>query len=321
VGPSSAGCRCSGDRSDTTIVDTSAIHLLATAADPDGSISSVEFLANGTLIGALASAPYQYAWTNIPSGLYTVTAVATDNAGHQRTSDPLRITAGVPPVIRLEAESATRSPTGMTVRSDVTANGGAFLDMATQSGTVTWQIQNVPSSGSYTIAFGYKLFYGIPKNQYINVNGNRVTELTFDGASQSEWLEKTVMVPLQQGGNSIQMELSWGWMYLDYLAVPSIISGTAPPGNAAPLRFALEQNYPNPFNPTTTIRFQLPGQGHVILAVYDLLGRKVAELINGVRQSGSYAVSFDGSHVASGVYIYRLQAEGFVRSRKMIVLH
>ncbi len=305
---------------DTTFSDTSAIHLIAAASDPDGSIVSVEFLANGMTIGTTATYPYEFLWTNVPSNLYTITAVATDNDGHVRSSDPVRIIAGVPAIIRLEAEAAVRSAPGMTVRNDITANGGAFLDMATQSGTVTWDVRNVPASGDYNIAFGYKLFYGIPKNQYINVNGNRVAEMAFDGASQTEWLEKSISVPLQQGDNSIQMELSWGWMYLDYLVVPSIISAGSLPGAPLPGEFVLEQNYPNPFNPRTTIRYQIPEQSRVRLVVYDLLGRKISELVNRVAQPGSYAVSFDGSRIASGIYIYRLQAGRFLQAKRMMLL-
>ncbi|MDH3251489.1 MAG: T9SS type A sorting domain-containing protein [Ignavibacteria bacterium] len=95
----------------------------------------------------------------------------------------------------------------------------------------------------------------------------------------------------------------------------------------APVAFALEQNYPNPFNPTTNIGFRLPaGQagiadfGLVRLAVYDLLGREVAVLVNEKKAPGTYTVQFDGSGLTSGVYFYRLQAGGFVQTRKLLLL-
>lgn len=84
--------------------------------------------------------------------------------------------------------------------------------------------------------------------------------------------------------------------------------------------YVLFQNYPNPFNPTTTISFSIPKEGKVELAVYDLLGRKVAELINKTLSAGKYNVNFDGSTLASGMYIYKITAGSFTKSKKMLLL-
>jgi hypothetical protein len=90
-------------------------------------------------------------------------------------------------------------------------------------------------------------------------------------------------------------------------------------GKSLPTAYALEQNYPNPFNPRTGIRYQVPGVSDVKLVVYDILGREVGVLVNERKQPGSYEVSFDGSYLASGVYIYRLTAGSFRQSQKMIL--
>ena len=103
--------------------------------------------------------------------------------------------------------------------------------------------------------------------------------------------------------------------------------------DAVPVEFSLLQNYPNPFNPTTEISYQVPVASTVRLAVYDLLGREVAVLVNERKAPGSYEVKFDGSSLSSGVYIYRLQAgdpsansgpraesRGFVSTQKLILL-
>ena len=87
-----------------------------------------------------------------------------------------------------------------------------------------------------------------------------------------------------------------------------------------PAAFTLHQNYPNPFNPSTVIRYELPEGGHVRLAVYDMMGRRVAELVNGPVQAGSHTADFDGSRLASGVYVYRLQSGGQVLSGKMMLV-
>jgi len=84
--------------------------------------------------------------------------------------------------------------------------------------------------------------------------------------------------------------------------------------------FDLIQNYPNPFNPSTTIQFALAVRSHVALAVYNVLGQLVREIVNEQKESGYYRVPFNADGLASGVYFYRLKAGRFVETRKMVVL-
>jgi len=84
--------------------------------------------------------------------------------------------------------------------------------------------------------------------------------------------------------------------------------------------FSLEQNYPNPFNPTTTIRFSLPAAGHASLKVFDLLGREVATLVDGISLAGEHHVQFDARAFAGGVYLYRLTAGSRSQTRKLLLL-
>lgn len=92
-----------------------------------------------------------------------------------------------------------------------------------------------------------------------------------------------------------------------------------------PVDYALESNYPNPFNPETVIRYSLHAQGTVELAIFNVLGQRIRTLVQANQTSGTYEVRWDGRDetglsVASGVYIYRLQADGFTASRKMLLL-
>ncbi len=84
--------------------------------------------------------------------------------------------------------------------------------------------------------------------------------------------------------------------------------------------YDLAQNYPNPFNPSTTIKYQIPEDGMVTMKIYDILGKEVKSLVNEQKVTGRYEIQFDASNLASGVYIYRLQVNNFVSSKKMILL-
>lgn len=87
-----------------------------------------------------------------------------------------------------------------------------------------------------------------------------------------------------------------------------------------PLVFALNQNYPNPFNPSTAITYSVPTTGKVMLNVYTITGQLVATLVDDVKAPGVHTVTFDASRMASGVYIYRLVADGFTQTHKMTLV-
>ena len=88
----------------------------------------------------------------------------------------------------------------------------------------------------------------------------------------------------------------------------------------SPFKFELAQNYPNPFNPATTISFVLPESGNVKLTVYNIIGEQVVELVNGFREAGVYSINFDASGMNSGLYIYKLETNNFLQSRKMTLI-
>ncbi len=87
-----------------------------------------------------------------------------------------------------------------------------------------------------------------------------------------------------------------------------------------PAGYVLRQNYPNPFNPNTTIKFSIPKTEFVTLKVYNLLGQEVATLVSETLNIGSYSYTWDADQLASGVYLYKLQAGDFVETKKMIFL-
>jgi hypothetical protein len=89
---------------------------------------------------------------------------------------------------------------------------------------------------------------------------------------------------------------------------------------AAPNSYELSQNYPNPFNPTTKIKYSVPVEGFVNIAVFNVLGEKVANLVNSVHKAGNYEFIFDATDLASGMYIYRMESGDYISVKKMMIL-
>ncbi|MBU0509193.1 T9SS type A sorting domain-containing protein [bacterium] len=96
-------------------------------------------------------------------------------------------------------------------------------------------------------------------------------------------------------------------------ATPSFEAG-------AVTEYALHQNYPNPFNPTTSISFDLKDAGLVNLKVYNLMGQEVAKVVNGEMSAGRHTVSFNSGNLSSGIYLYRIEVNGFAAEKKMLLM-
>ncbi|MFI5407079.1 MAG: T9SS type A sorting domain-containing protein, partial [Nitrososphaerales archaeon] len=90
--------------------------------------------------------------------------------------------------------------------------------------------------------------------------------------------------------------------------------------NNTPNTYSLEQNYPNPFNPSTIISFSIPQNSQVNLSVFNVLGEKVAMLINEMKDAGSHQVEFNAANLTSGIYVYKLEAGSFSSVKKMMLL-
>jgi hypothetical protein len=125
-------------------------------------------------------------------------------------------------------------------------------------------------------------------------------------------------------------------LYIDNLSFDVLITSvTEKPADRIPETYVLSQNYPNPFNPVTTIQFSLPKPGKISLKIFNLLGEEVATLVSGQLPAGSYTYEWDGSNMASGIYLYRWSVgslpgeaeapspgsgQSFVETRKMVLM-
>jgi hypothetical protein len=92
------------------------------------------------------------------------------------------------------------------------------------------------------------------------------------------------------------------------------------PQTDIPQSYYLAQNYPNPFNPNTTIQYSIPKSGNVRLGVFNSLGEEVKTLVNGYIEAGIHKINFNASDLTSGIYFYKLYADSFVETKKMIML-
>ncbi|GAB4177155.1 MAG: hypothetical protein Kow00108_12650 [Calditrichia bacterium] len=123
-------------------------------------------------------------------------------------------------------------------------------------------------------------------------------------------------IPTEEIRNSVLLES------MDWFGVITDVDGNKP---NYPTSLELHQNYPNPFNPTTTIRYNLPASSKITIEVFDLQGRKVKTLINGVQPAGNHTIQWDGTNqhgnkVSSGIYFYRLKTKDQMLQRKMILI-
>ena len=114
-----------------------------------------------------------------------------------------------------------------------------------------------------------------------------------------------------------QIDLS-GSVHFTDLVDPLGVTGVA--DKPMPTVYSLSQNYPNPFNPSTTIEFALPKDSHVTLDVYNIIGQKIMTLVDEVRPAGYHAVKFDGTNLASGLYLYRLTAGQQTFIKKLLLM-
>jgi hypothetical protein len=182
------------------------------------------------------------------------------------------------------------------VRDHLTANGNAVVDP---------QLRGIDRGDALGIPFGEldpRPAQGSPAlSGAMVVDDAYFTPVNYRGAfGGANWLE--------------------GWTALSGQGFLSTAVEELIEGGELPTRVALDQNYPNPFNPSTSIEFKLEQTQQVRLAVYDLLGREVSVLIDGVRGAGTYRAQFEAGSLASGLYFYRLETVSATLSRTMMLL-
>ena len=182
------------------------------------------------------------------------------------------------------------------VNANRSAIGAVIRVKATINGNEVWQMRDVSSHTGTASQSSMRVHFGLG-------NATVIDELVirWPGSGLVETLNNVAVnqiIPLIEG------------------QVSSLIAMNEP----VPAQYQLFQNYPNPFNPDTKIRFHLPVSGQVQLEIYNVLGNKVATLVDCFKSAGVYEYTFQASDLSSGVYFYRLTSSGFISMKKMMVL-
>jgi Secretion system C-terminal sorting domain len=131
----------------------------------------------------------------------------------------------------------------------------------------------------------------------------------------SAWVKYKTSIQLLYNHNQNFIYFSAAVVDLEYTSITGIASE-----QLNLLSYNLQQNYPNPFNPNTTINFSLAKEGHVKLTVYNSIGSKVATIVDEYKPAGNYSIQFNGSRLASGIYVYRLETDNYSAAKKFILM-
>jgi hypothetical protein len=182
-------------------------------------------------------------------------------------------------------------------------------------GRVTWASTLLRTELFYVDGTGQRVVLGSQDNP-LNVDFS-YTEYSLVAAADANAAGYKLRVLLQ---NVTPLNSSWaGVDNVRIYNMTRMVTGVARQ-QVEPTKFALTQNYPNPFNPTTTISYSLKSTGNVSLKVYDILGKEVAVLAEGVQNAGNHDVRFFASNLASGVYFYRLVSPAGTLVKKMMLM-
>lgn len=192
---------------------------------------------------------------------------------------------------------------------------------------------NAESQLGFTVTWHSKLFSdGGGWNEVSGADYRFTLKDTATGWTQYSWV---ITAPGNAVGASVRAR-SWhlwtGVSYWDDVrlnaieAIPtSVKERPIASGGSIPADYSLEQNFPNPFNPATSIRYNLPHSGHVTLEIYNIVGQKVATVVDQVQNAGEWTVRWNGKDdsgklVSTGLYLYRLTADSYVSTKKMMLI-
>jgi hypothetical protein len=186
----------------------------------------------------------------------------------------------------------------------------------------------VSVSGNYNPAQDLLIFSGQPEitgtwnsaNGSIILKGN-TTPAAYQYAIRTIQYQNTAFSPTAPD-RTISYTVNDGYdnSNIQSRTIGFTITGVEGLASRIPVNYELYQNYPNPFNPSTIIRFALPQESNVKIIVFNILGEEVVRLVEGVQSAGYHQIVFDASKLSSGFYMYRIISDGFLQTKKMLLL-
>jgi hypothetical protein len=329
---------------------SSDITLSVEASDPDGEISLVEFFKGTEKLGEASSEPFDFVWEDVPIGLYSLTALVTDNGGLSIVTDTVNLSVqeqqgpflGMPHPIPGKIECEDYDFGGEGVSFHELSEGNKFFTTYRGDDPVDIEVSEDEGGGyhigdyqdgewlSYSVDLASRALYDIEIRYATDMDESGIS-FSVDGmdrtgavstANTGGWQEFTSSIleglSLTSGEHTITMFCVKGYQNVNWLKFTESTVGleqlTAPESNE------LSRIYPNPFNQSTSISYQLEKNCNVELKVYDLLGTQVRILVDGQQSAGFHQVFFEKENLAPGTYLVRLMVGRQISQRKMLLM-
>jgi hypothetical protein len=313
--------------------------------------STLSFIIYHNDIGALSSGPFAYSYTYSGTAASGTKEIAYDNTEpvgfiNQTGGDSIAVKFDAVPGAKLDSIR-------VAIRNLVPITGNVldYLGYATQLGgktyasfTATSKLTQSPSvidpNATYPYPQPYPNWTKVDLRSFnITSDKNFVVQFPIEDPYPSKnrvlstnhpstGVEHTILYKASTGtwsysGVANKPDYSWACLIRAYVSYGT--SDISEPIEILPSVFALDQNYPNPFNPSTVISYQLPKQSRVQIKIYDAIGNEIRSLIDEEKSAGKYNILWDsrnnyGARVSSGVYFYKITADGFAQTKKMILM-
>ena len=236
---------------------------------------------------------------------YSLKALYTTDGGENwnvPTFNNLPVGFGTPNMLSVKFISET----------EAIAVGVNFILKSSDSGASWNYVQTATANQLNSVSFGSNLVYAVgAKEAWQSTDAGSTWTTVYDANVMDGTLYSSVIDPNGNawfGGASSSIYTNRVWV------------GVEKEGGNNVTDFELQQNYPNPFNPSTIINYKLAKNSFVTLDVYDVLGKHVAKLVNAYQSSGNYNQKFAAENLSGGVYFYTLKVDGFISSKKMILI-